>query len=476
MKRILFLGLTILGLIRTSLAQNVFNPDDPIVRYSSSAAYRTEQKPDSSIPGISKWVSVSTNGVSTGSGSFNNSSYKSYFIYYFGQRLAFRLKFPKSYKDSVNKKYPVMLFLHGAGEVACPSNGGIYNNEKQLVHGGKFFMDKVDNGEFDGFILNPQYRSQDATCWGAWGQGKNAWYNTIIAILDSINTHARADIDRVFVDGLSGGGAGTWNIASEYPTRIAKIAPTSSAGYSPYKYPGFVHIPVWLATGGLDGDPSPAMAANSVFQVRNLGGNIRQSLYPDLGHSSWNRHWAEPDFIPFMNDMHKANPLVFFQRYEFCPDSAINVKIGITPGFYGYEWEKDGVLIARRTGTVNTIVNGTSIISYTGNDITVRSLGTYRVRFQRVLNGPWSDWSPNPAVIKSKTVTQTPPIEVVGLNSRTLPALNGKTSVQLQMPPGFINYQWFRTSDNVQVSAGQVYEAPVGTYKARYSEPFGCGT
>ena len=475
MKRILFLGLAIMGLIRISFAQNVFNPDDPIVRYSSSADYGTAQKPDSSILGLSKWVSVSTNGVSSGSGSFNNSSYKAYYMYFFGQRLAFRLKFPKSYKDSVNKKYPVMLFLHGAGEVACPANGGIYNNEKQLIHGGKSFMDKVDNGDFDGFILNPQYRSPDATCWGEWGVSGNSWFNTIITILDSLNKYARTDIDRVFVDGLSGGGAGAWTIAAQFPTRIAKIAPTSAAGY-PYNYSTFVHVPIWLATGGLDGNPSPTMAGYSVSQVRNLGGDIRQSLYPDLGHSSWNRHWAEPDFVPFMNDMHKANPLVFYQRYDFCPDSAINVKIGISPGFYAYEWEKDGVLIARRTGTVNTIVNGASIISYTGNDITVRSFGTYKVRFQRVLNGAWSEWSPHPAVIKSKTTTQTPPIEIVGLNSRTLPALNGKNTVQLQMPPGFINYQWFRTSDNVQVSGAQIYEAPLGSYKARYSEPFGCGT
>src|SRR4051812_48274497 len=146
MKKVLLLAFVIFGLIGISISQNVFNPADPVIRYNSSASYGSTQKPDSNIVGLQKWVANSTNGVSTGSGSFDNSSFKAYFINYFNSRLAFRIKFPKSYTnpDSVNKRYPVMLFMHGAGEVGCPSNGGIYNNEKQLTLGGKLFMDRVD--------------------------------------------------------------------------------------------------------------------------------------------------------------------------------------------------------------------------------------------------------------------------------------------------------------------------------------------
>ncbi len=41
---------------------------------------------------------------------------------------------------------------------------------------------------------------------------------------------------------------------------------------------------------------------------------------------------------------------------------------------------------------------------------------------------------------------------------------------------GFLNYQWVRTTDNVIVNTSQIYDAPAGTYKAKYSEPYGCGT
>jgi large repetitive protein len=477
MKGILLVAIIALGCYGSTFSQNVFNPNDPIVRYSSGAAYGSAQKPDSNIVGLQKWVSTVTNGVSSGTGSFDASSFKAYFMNFFNTRLAFRLKFPRSYSnpDSANKKYPIMIFMHGAGEVGCPSNGGIYNNEKQLVLGGKLFMDRVDANQFDGFLFYPQLRSKDAGCWGEWGGAPSANFNTIITLLDSMVKYVRMDNDRVFVDGLSGGGVATWRLAEAFPTRIAKIAPTSAAGLI-MNYPAFVHIPVWLATGGKDTNPSPAMASYSELKVTEIGGNMRRSLYADLGHSSWYRHWQEPDFVPYMNDVHKANPLIFFNRFEFCPDSGVNAKLGITPGFYEYEWQRDGETIATRVGAVNTVIKSQYIISYTGNEIVVKDFGTYRVRFRRVNNGPWSAWSMKPAVIKSKSATQTPPIEIVGVKSKVLPALDGKTTTTLQMPAGFLNYQWVRTTDNVLVSTNQIYEAPVGSYKARYTEQFGCGT
>src|SRR5215212_3160980 len=116
MKRFL-LSIAILGSYYGTLSQNVFNPADPIVRYNATAALGTAQRPDPSIRGLQKWVSTPTNGVSAGSGAIDVSSFKQYFLNWNGTPIAFRLKFPKSFTipDSASKKYPVMLFLHGAG-------------------------------------------------------------------------------------------------------------------------------------------------------------------------------------------------------------------------------------------------------------------------------------------------------------------------------------------------------------------------
>lgn len=368
-----------------------------------------------------------------------------------------------------------MIFLHGAGEVGCSTNGGIYNNEKQLWLGGNLFLtESVTNQKFDGFLLYPQLVARTG-CWDSWGTAPTARITNIIAMLDSLGKYARLDIDRVFVDGLSGGGYGAWRIIDVYPTRISKIAPSAAAG-STTNRTKFVHIPIWFATGGKDPDPSPAQADYALNRMKEIGADIRYTRYPDLGHAVWYSHWREPDFFTYMNDMHKANPLVFFGQNEFCSGQTISTKLGITAGFYAYEWAKDDVVIATAQNGSVTIVNNASIASYLapGNEITVKSFGTYKVRFRRTSSSAWSAWSMKPAVIKAKAASAAQPITVSGLNSKVLPALNGNTTVPLRLPDGFTNYQWVRVSDNAVVANTQVFNAPIGVFKAKYNDQFGC--
>ena len=117
MKRILLFGLLIITLPRLTRAQNVFNPGDDIVRYDASQPLGSRQNPDPNAPGLQKWVSTATIGVSTGTDTFDASSFKQYFLNVNGAKMAFRLKFPFSYNnpDSAGKKYPINLFLHGGG-------------------------------------------------------------------------------------------------------------------------------------------------------------------------------------------------------------------------------------------------------------------------------------------------------------------------------------------------------------------------
>src|SRR6478735_4806238 len=372
MRRNLLFILSLLVFLN-SRSQNVFNPSDPIVRYNSGSALGTSSHPNPSKTGLQKWVSISTNGISSGSGSWDASSFKAYFANLLGKGVSLRVKFPRSYSnpDSAGKKYPVMLFFHGAGEAGCPGNGGIYNNEKQLLHGGQLFRDRVNNNLFDGFLVYPQMIPSDGTCWGSWG---TSYFKAVVAFLDSLNKYARADVDRVFVDGLSAGGQATWKTAELYPQRVASIAPSSAAGFS-QNYALFVHIPIWLATGGKDTAPSPEMAQYSIKKVTDLGGYIKYTLYPESGHGIWNRHWNEPGFVAYMNNAHKANPLVFFQQDKFCEGSSVSPKLGITQGFYAYEWQRNGVTIATKINTTITVNNATYVSSFTGNEIKVKALG-----------------------------------------------------------------------------------------------------
>ncbi|HKP31425.1 MAG TPA: LamG-like jellyroll fold domain-containing protein [Chitinophagaceae bacterium] len=435
MKKVLLLTtIACIAWAQSVLAQpNVFNPADPIVYYNSGPAPTTAWNNQ-----IQKWVITNRNL------GWNTSSYKAYHV----NGVSFRLKFPTSYQHNVDdgKKYPIMLFWHGAGE-----KGWIYDNELQLLHGGQFFRDKVNNGSFDGFLLYPQNQS------GFAGQGD---MTQMILVIDSLAKYCKVDINKVFIDGLSAGGQACFQMLAGFPTRVTKAAPTSAAvTFTPIT--NYIHIPVWMGTGEVDSNPDSATQRSTYLNFKNAGGDMRWSQYAGQGHFVWYNHWQEPDFIPYMNDMYKSNPLVFFGRTQFCPDSLINPKIGITAGFMEYQWAKDD--------TITGIIAGA-----TSNEYTANSLGTYYVRFRRTYLGEWSLWSPKPAVITSKTTTVTPLPVVNGLRSKVLPAPDGSTTVPLKLPAGFEKYEWYRVSDNALISNLQICTTGVGTYKARVKEFFGC--
>lgn len=473
MKKAAFFACMACVITITLQAQNVFNPADTLVNWDSTRPVGSVANPNQWKAGLQKWVRVPTNSVSIGYGAFDVSSYKSYMINIGNVRVAFRIKFPYSYTnpDSASKKYPVMLFFHGAGEPGCPANGGLYNNEKQLLNGGKFFRDVVDNNQFDGFLLYPQVVVGN-DCSSAWPTVNDG---PVLAFLDSLTKYARMDADRLFVNGLSDGGRQTWRWARTYPQRIASVGPASMSAMTS-DLGSMIHIPVFFGTGGKDSNPSPAQAQATLTTFTNLGGDIKYILYPNLGHSVWNQLWAEPDYIPFMNKAHKANPLVFFQRYDWCAGAAISAKLGLTAGFYAYEWQKDNVTIATSTGGVNTIVNASVVQTFTGNEIVIKAYGTYRARFKRTASSAWSAFSPIPAVIGVKSITQTAPIQVSGLHSQVLPSLDGSTTVPLTLPSGFLNYRYYRASDNSLLASQQNYNAGIGTVRAKYDEKYGCGS
>ncbi len=436
MKKVLLL--TTIGIISvfSLIAQpNVFSPTDPMVAYSSAQPSGSAQNPITVWQTIQKWVVTSRF-------TWDGDQYKSYHF----NGMSFRVKFPATYAHNVvdNKKYPVMVFFHGAGEP-----GSIYDNELQLLHGGEFFMNTVNSGQFDGYLIYPQNQS---------GGFSSEHFQLIVQILDSMAKYVKLDVDRVIVDGLSAGGSAAFNITAGFPTRVTKSAPSAaSANGLISMISSFVHIPIWFATGGLDTNPFPYNAEQFRNAFRNAGGDIQWTLFPTLGHFVWYNHWFEPGFIPYMNDNHKANPLIYFGRNQFCPDSAITARLGITAGFAQYEWRNQA----------GTIVG-------TSNEYFPTSYGTYSVRFRRIAGGPWSEWSPKPAVISPKPTTSTPTPTVQGLRSKVLPAPDGSTTVPLVLPNGFEKYEYFRVSDNLLMEDTLLYNAPPGVYRARVKEFFGC--
>ncbi|MFB6456069.1 fibronectin type III domain-containing protein [Chitinophaga sp. Hz27] len=420
-------------------AQSVIDPNDPIVRYTGTIP----AQPADGV--IGKWISTDRhNDMPYG---WRSDSLKAY-IY---KGLAFRVQFPKSYKKGVadGKKYPVFLFFHGKGEA-----GPIQDNEYQLYHGGYIFSNAVTAGTFDGYLIYPQSSSGFWTTWE---------FSRVKEILDYMAVNNKADLNRIIDNGLSSGGGATWDFMLDYPSYVASALPMSSAASGlaqPAVIDQYKFTPVWLFQGALDGGPTEWTATQQYNAVMAAGGNMRYTLYPNVAHDTWYHAWAEADFFPTMNRAHILTPWPLGGRSEFCNGDPINLTVGIARGFTNYQWSRNNVVIDTATG----------------NQINVTSLGTYAVRVSRDNGATWSEWSPNPLVIKIKAPTVTPPITTVGLASNVIPAPDGKTTVSLRLPQGYVQYKWMDASGAV-VSTDSVFTTSTsGAYTAMVTEQYGCSS
>jgi pimeloyl-ACP methyl ester carboxylesterase len=445
MKRIVLLTTTaVLLLIGKLSAQNVFDQNDSVYTYNSSAPAGSVTNPIVPNNGtMAKWIRTKAayNGTQV---TWNSNMYKAYIW----NGMAFRLIYPTSYKQGVSdgKTYPIVLFWHGGGEI-----GPITNNEIQLFNGGNYFQTQVANGGYDGFMIFPQETSI------GW---ETSYFSRINSVVDTLIKYCKVDPDRVISMGLSSGGFGTISYANENPQRAAKMIASSPAGVGTLipNIPSYLQIPLWMASGGLDVNPTPAVAVQFDTSFAGQGGNVLYDFFPNDAHNTWNDQWAKSYFLSELSTTHKANPLVYFQKNLLCPDSVINVRMGLTPGFYAYQWD----------------FNGTPISGANSSEYYAQQYGTYRARFQRTSTSGWSLWSPSPVVVSAKTRYNPPAVAIQGLHTNVVPGADSNYTVPLFEPSGYQSYRWVSAADNSIQSSAPIFIAGAGQYKAAVMDTSGC--
>jgi hypothetical protein len=332
------------------------------------------------------------------------------------------------------KKYPLIMFLHGAGESGT-------DNNNQLKHGGQIHRDAVLSGKFPGFLFYEQSSTLDQ----------------IKAQLEKLIATLPIDINRIYIHGLSGGGGDTWKFTIANPTLIAAAFPMSASN-DDAKQEKMLYIPLRQSQGERDNNPNPGWTQTIVDWFNTNGGHLEYFYLLGVGHGTWDAMYARSDFFPWFLSHKKNEILVLFNRNLLCPGAPTSVTMGFTPGFDAYEWQKDGVTIS---GATAFKITATAFGSYTG----------------RIKNrGVWSDWA-TPVVVGTKPPTYTPAITATPGKTIVLPAPDGSTTTSLQEPDGYTAYVWKNAATNAVVANTQVYaNAPVGTYKATVTEQNGCSS
>ncbi len=185
--------------------------------------------------------------------------------------LKYLLYIPKDYAKK--ESWPLMLFLHGAGE-----RGDVLELVKK--HGPPKLITKGQDMPF--VVVSPQ-------CPGS------HWWEPVAlsALLDEVVETHKIDKDRVYVTGLSMGGFGTWSLAAQTPKRFAAIMPICGGG-TPDTAKLLTNLPIWVFHGGKDPVVPLTRSEAMVEALKKAGGNVKFTVYPDAGHDAWTETYNNP--------------------------------------------------------------------------------------------------------------------------------------------------------------------------------------
>ena len=217
-----------------------------------------------------------------------------------GYKLNYRILYPLNY--SPDKQYPVILFLHGAGE-----RGN--DNEKQLFHGGDMLSAYENRVKYPAIVIAPQTPKGER-----WMPINNEWskfpehapmtpsLRSVKELLDCFIAKGMVDTKRIYVTGLSMGGMGTYDIVCRYPNFFAAAAPICG-GVNLNRIAKFEGKTVFsIYHGGID-PVVPTDFSRDVFSILKKNKvEVRYKEYPGVKHNSWVNAFAEPDFLKWLFD------------------------------------------------------------------------------------------------------------------------------------------------------------------------------
>jgi len=222
-----------------------------------------------------------------------------------GNILPYRVLYPENYDKT--KKYPLVLFLHGAGE-----RGN--NNEAQLTHGAKLFLADSNRKNFPCIVIFPQCPQDNY--WSSvkidrstapitlsfdYTSALTTWpLQSAIALVKKTAKEEKVDISRIYITGLSMGGMGTFEAVYRYPELFAAAMPICGGGDTVHYDKRVNKTPFWVFHGDADAVVNVNQSRSMADQLKKIKADVKYTEYPGVNHNSWDNAFAEPTFMSWM--------------------------------------------------------------------------------------------------------------------------------------------------------------------------------
>lgn len=227
-----------------------------------------------------------------------------------GKTYQFKVYVPAAW--SKDKKWPVILYLHGAGE------RGDDNIAQTRVGLGPALSQQANLASI---VVLPQCPR------GRWWPEVDMRDLALAALNQSIKEF-NGDPERIYLTGISMGGYGTWAIARAHPEKFAALAPVCGGVRPPPRFPALSDTveatsesdpylavaqrvgktPVWVFHGDEDQAVPVEESRKMVEALKSVGGNVRYSEYKGVAHNSWDRAYAEPEFFLWLLAQRRPSP------------------------------------------------------------------------------------------------------------------------------------------------------------------------
>lgn len=196
-------------------------------------------------------------------------------------------------------RVPLVVFLHGVGERG-------YDNERQLLNGVLAFAEREAMRRYPCYVLAPQC-PPDARWSGAdirtavtWSETPTEPMRLLMALIEQL-LRDEPDIDpsRVYLTGLSMGGAGVFDLLMRRPEWFAAAVPLCGGG-DPAQAHRIRNVALWVFHGRLDEVVPPFRSRRIIEALRRYGQPVRYTEYDSLAHAIWHQTYYNPEVMEWL--------------------------------------------------------------------------------------------------------------------------------------------------------------------------------